>query len=198
MIRFYSSIILYLMFTQSLVQAHDHANQGHENQGHANQGHALNHVDTINKVVSLKSLQVTETLPALKSDTTDLKFNEVFKMPVGPRGLEPSQKLVTLNYKQVRMVGYVAKQATPTPGLFILTPLPVIMSDEDDQFADDMPANSIFVHLDNADLLAQHANGLIEVTGMLSVGNVNEVDGRISYVRIKLDKKLNAGVANNQ
>ena len=138
------------------------------------------------KLLHLQELQVNGTLPALVNGATDLKFSEIFKMPVGPRGMESSAKLLSLNNKPVRIVGYMAKQETPTPGLFIMTPLPVNMGDEDDKFADDMPANSIFVHLDNPDALVDYTPSLIHLTGQLSLGNVQEVDGRISYVHVHL------------
>lgn len=142
------------------------------------------------ELLHLQGLQVNGTLPALTNGATDLKFSELFKMPVGPRGMESSAKLLSLDNKPVRIVGYMAKQETPTPGLFIMTPLPVNMGDEDDKFADDMPANSIFVHLDNPDTLVMYTPGLISLTGILSLGNVQEVDGRISYVRVHLDPIL--------
>ena len=147
------------------------------------------------ETLQIQSLQVTGKLSALASDITDLKFSEIFNMPVGPRGMEPSAKLLALNNKQVRVVGYMAKQETPTPGLFIMTPLAVSMGDEDDKFSDDMPANSIFVHVDNSEALVHYVPGLISVIGVLSVGNVNEPDGRISYVQIKLDPTLSGLVA---
>ena len=142
------------------------------------------------ETLQIQSLQVTGKLPVLANDITDLKFNEIFNMPVGPRGMEPSAKLLALNNKQVRIVGYMAKQETPTPGLFIMTPLAVNMGDEDDKFSDDMPANSVFVHVDNSEALVHYVPGLISVIGVLSVGNVNEPDGRISYVQIKLNPTL--------
>ena len=145
---------------------------------------------TSTDIISLKSLQVATALSAAASGLTDLKFSELYKMPVGPRGMEPSAKLLSLDKKLVRIVGYMAKQETPTLGLFIVTPLPVNMGDEDDKFADDMPANSIFVHLDNPDALVIYTPGLINLTGLLSLGNVQEVDGRISYVRVHLDPIL--------
>ena len=168
--------------------------KAHEKAAHE---HALNeqHSNLPVETVQIQSLQVTGKLPVLASGITDLKFNEIFNMPVGPRGMEPSNKLLALNNKLVRIVGYMAKQETPTPGLFIMTPLAVNMGDEDDKFADDMPANSIFVHVDNNEALVHYVPGLISLIGVLSVGNVNEVDGRISYVQIKLDPTLSGLVA---
>lgn len=142
------------------------------------------------ETLQIQFLQVTGKLPVLAIGVTDLKFNELYKMPVGPRGIEPSAKLQSLNNKLVRIVGYMAKQETLTPGLFIMTPLAVNIGDEDDKFADDMPANSIFVHLEGANQVVNYVPGLINVVGVLNVGSKHEIDGRISYVQLKLDSKL--------
>ena len=141
------------------------------------------------KSLPIQSLQLEGQLPVLTNGATDLKFNEIFKLPVGPRGMEPSEKLLSLDNKRVRIIGYMAKQESPIPGLFILSPLPVNMGDEDDKFADDMPANSVFIHLNDSNVVAKYVPGLINLSGVLSVGNTNEADGRISYVRIQLDPK---------
>ncbi len=157
---------------------------------HAHESVQASNEPLLNSSLQIQSLQVKGQLPVLDKGIADLKFNEVFKTPVGPRGMEPSEKLISLNNKRVRIVGYMAKQETPTPGLFIVSPLPVNMGDEDDKFADDMPANSIFVHLDNPNVLVDYVPGLINLIGVLSVGNAHEVDDRISYVRVKLDPEL--------
>lgn len=133
------------------------------------------------------ALQVNGPLPALPAGVTELKFSEIYKLPVGPRGLEPSAKLLSLNGKQVRLLGYMAKQDESTPGVFILSPLPVLMGHEDESFADDMPATSVFVHMHDAKQINGYVPGLINLTGVLSVGEWHEADGRISYVRLQLD-----------
>jgi hypothetical protein len=157
---------------------------------HAHESAQLSKESLSTPSLQIQSLQVKGQLPVLSNSITDLKFNEMFKTPVGPRGMEPSEKLLSLNNKHVRIVGYMAKQETPTPGLFIVSPLPINMGDEDDKFADDMPANSVFIHLDNPNVLVDYVPGLINLTGLLSVGNSLEVDDRISYVRVKLDPEL--------
>lgn len=144
---------------------------------------------TSHEHLSISKLQVKSHLVEPANGITDLKFNELYKMPVGPRGMEPSTKMMSLNKKQVRIVGYMAKEETPTSGLFIIAPLPVNMGDEDDKFADDMPANSIYVHLENPSLLVNYMPGLISLTGLLSVGNVTETDDRVSYIRLLLDSE---------
>ena len=86
----------------------------------------------------------TQSLPM--PPAIDLKFFEFFKMPIGPRGLQPTEKLVGLDGKRVRILGYMAKQEQSAAGMFLLTPLPVSMGDEDEGLADDLPPSTVFVH----------------------------------------------------
>ncbi len=143
------------------------------------------------KADATPSVIVAGELPKPPSDTTDLKFRELFKLPIGSRGLEPSEKLIGLKGKRVRMVGYMAKEENPTAGLFILSPLPVNLGDEDESFADDLPASAVYVHLDsNSNHFVPYLPGLIKLTGILQVGFAQEIDGRVSTVRLLLDAPL--------
>ena len=56
------------------------------------------------------ALVVDHKLEAAPAGVVDLKFQELFKLPVGERGLEPSEKLVALDGKRVRIVGYMVQQ----------------------------------------------------------------------------------------
>jgi hypothetical protein len=143
------------------------------------------------------SVIVTGELPQPPVGTTDLKFRELFKFPIGSRGLEPSEKLIGLNGKPVRMVGYMAKEENPTAGLFILSPLPVNLGDEDESFADDLPANAVYVRMDSAsNSIVPYLPGLIKLTGILQVGFEQEIDGRVSTVRLLLDAPLSKELQN--
>ena len=117
---------------------------------------------------------------------TDLKFREFFKMPIGARGLEASAKLVALAGQRVRILGYMARQALPGAGTFILAPLPVALGDEDESLSDDLPASSVFVHF-NPGVDVAHFSGLLRLTGTLSLGPFDEADGHVSTVRLELD-----------
>ncbi|MFT7325375.1 MAG: hypothetical protein ACI90C_000972 [Rhodoferax sp.] len=134
----------------------------------------------------------------LETSETTLRFADFFKLPIGPRGLEASSKLLQLDEHKVRMVGYMARQdgETAVPGLFILTPLPVTLGDEDESFSDDLPATMLYVHLTAAEQqgYVQHMPGLLTVRGTLELGPKPEVDGRISFVRLRLDGEP-AGIA---
>jgi hypothetical protein len=106
-------------------------------------------------------------------------------MPVGSRGLEPSSRLIDLDKKLVRIRGYMAHQELPTPGVFILAPLPVELGDADDSLSDDLPPAVVFVHFDGP--AQSKAAGLLQITGTLSVGPRDEADGHVSQVRAYLD-----------
>ena len=117
------------------------------------------------------------------SRPTDLKFHEMFKLPVGPRGLEPTDKLLNLSGKAVRVVGYMVEQETMRTA--ILAPLPLKLGDEDEGLADDVPPSVIFIHFPPSDVAGiRYHPGLLELTGILSVGGMAEPDGRISLVRL--------------
>ena len=110
----------------------------------------------------------------------------MFSLPVGPRGLEPSQKLLQLDGRRVRIVGYMVDQEEMRS--FILAPLPLKLGDEDESLADDLPPGVVFVHLAAEDDPAfHHIPGLLDLTGILSVGGFAEADGRVSTVRLTLD-----------
>ena len=88
-----------------------------------------------------------QALPPLPPDVIDLRFNEFFKMPVGSFGLEPTKKLISLQGKKVRLLGYMTREEQPAPGVFILASLPVQGAEVADGPADDLPPTATFVHV---------------------------------------------------
>jgi len=121
----------------------------------------------------------------------DLKFRDFYQLPVGPRGLVPSARLLSLDGQSVRITGYLAHQdgASAAPGIALLTPLPVSLGDEDESFADDLPPATLYLHLAGAQSAdtVPYRRGLVAVSGRLQVGAQPEADGRISFVRLLLD-----------
>ena len=141
------------------------------------------------------TLQVRAELPPL-TVTADLKFRDFFALPIGPRGLAPSARLLGLAGQRVRIVGYMARQEEPSPGILLLAPLPVALGDEDESFADDLPAATVYVHLADADRdhRTPRMPGLLAVTGVLRLGATAEADGRQSFVRLDLDPALSQSI----
>ena len=134
------------------------------------------------------------TTPQFASAITDLKFREMFKLPVGPKGLEPSPKLLRLDGRPVRIVGYMVDQEQMRS--FILAPLPLRLGDEDESLADDLPPGVVFVHPATGDNRGyKHIPGLLELTGILSVGSFAEADDRVSTVRLMLDPVMSQEVS---
>jgi len=127
----------------------------------------------------------------------DLKFRDFFTMPIGPAGLAPSARLLSLAGQRVRVVGYMARQEQPAAGIVILAPLPVVLGDEDESYADDLPAATLYVHLADTERTraVAYVPGLVSFTGVLQLGATNEADGRVSFVRLQLDPESSRALA---
>ncbi len=132
--------------------------------------------------------QVKTVLPA----ATELSFRDFYKSPVGPMGLEPTQKLLSLKGKRVRLKGYMVVEEEPTPGLFMLSSVPVNIPEKEDGPSDDLPGATAFVHMpkEDANKVLAHRTGLWDLEGTLELGGKEEANGRISYVRLLIDDDL--------
>ena len=133
--------------------------------------------------------QPQEVSTRVARQVTELRFRDFFRLPVGPTGLDISDTLRQAEGQTVRLVGYMVQQENPVPGRFMLTPRPVQMSEHADGEADDLPPAMVMVYLDQAqrDWAVPHVRGLVSVSGRLSVSRVEELDGRVSWVRLQLD-----------
>ena len=133
--------------------------------------------------------QPQEVSTRVARPVTELRFREFFRLPVGPTGLDFSDTLCQADGQTVRLVGYMVQQENPVPGRFMLAPRPVQMSEHADGEADDLPPATVMVYLDPAqrDWAVPHVRGLVSVSGRLSVSRVEELDGRVSWVRLQLD-----------
>lgn len=151
---------------------------------------AANHPVAVDPIAASKEAAKQVSLPPPPEGVTDLSFNEFFKMPIGPRGLEPTEKLLSLNNKRVRIVGHMAKEDAPHPGLFMLAALPVNVGEKADGMADDLPAATLFVHMppQDADKILTYRPEAWVLTGTLQVGNQEEISERVSVVRLIMDQ----------
>jgi hypothetical protein len=109
------------------------------------------------------------SLPVLPADIAELKFRDFFTMPVDPREPELTPKLLALDGRRVRILGYMAQQEESHPDYFILTPVPVSFAEGSDGMADDLPA-TLFVQLPGSGPgnVPPHQPGLLVLTGTLS------------------------------
>jgi hypothetical protein len=138
---------------------------------------------------NITKTSTTEAQQTLPPGVTELNLKEFYKFPAGPRGLEPTQKLLRLKDKRVQVTGYMVKEEEPTAGLFMLAPLPVSMAEKEDGPADDLPPATLFVHVPPADKnkIIAYRQGLWQLIGILELGNQEEPNGRMSYTRLILD-----------
>jgi hypothetical protein len=118
---------------------------------------------------------------------TDLKFSEFYET-IGDRGLRFTRRILGLDGRKVRILGYIVERQAPVPGTVLLTPIPVRLHEHEAGHADDLPAASVFVTVpDRPGEVVPYTPGLFLLTGTLQLGNHEEVDGRVSSVRLILD-----------
>lgn len=136
----------------------------------------------------MSSTLATNALPPLPSGVSELKFNEFFRQPIGPRGLEYTDQLRSLEGRRIRILGYMVQQTKPVDRCFLFAPVPMSLNEHENGHADDLPVTALHVFT-SKDLPARipHTPGPMLLTGKLSLGNRNEADGRTSVVRLHLD-----------
>ena len=126
---------------------------------------------------------------ALTEGITELTLRELYQMPIGPRGLVPSAKLLALDGKQVRVTGYMVAEDEPVAGRLILAPMPTQLVDEDEPESDDLPPNVIYVNFPSS-IQTYSMRGQIRLTGTLLLGAVAQSDGRLAAIRLELSPQL--------
>jgi hypothetical protein len=115
---------------------------------------------------------------------TPLAFHEL--LAAGPE-LAPSAKARALDGKRVRVVGFMAEMEEPILGAFYLVARPLRL-DESGGGTGDLPLSSILVAVPGAEgTIIPHAEGALEGTGVLEVGNRADDQGRVSNFRLRLD-----------
>ena len=139
------------------------------------------------KAAAGKTVQEAVKLPPLPEGVTELRFDEFYKMPVGPRGLEPTEKLRSLHGKRVRILGYMANMQLRGNRQMLLAPVPLKAQPLEYGQADDIPATHVLVRVPgNAAVPVPYTPGLLLFTGRLTVGG-RSLDGENAFVRLLLD-----------
>jgi hypothetical protein len=140
--------------------------------------------------------QAQQLPPGAEAEAPLLRFADFFQQPLGSKGLAISQVLQHADGHSVRLTGYMVQQETPATGHFMLTPRPVRMSEHADGDADDLPAAWAMVYLDASqqDFAVPYQRGLLELSGVLHVGRLEEQDGRVSWVRLQLGSAATRGM----
>ncbi len=131
---------------------------------------------------SMQRQEISKTYESV----TEISFKDFFATLNGE--LKPSEKLLGMNGKRVRLVGFMAQLESPPRGAFFLCPRP-ITCDEEGAGTADLPPESVLV-------IARSWKGkaipfsprTLEVTGILAVGNLQDEEGRVSFIRLILDR----------
>jgi len=120
----------------------------------------------------------------------EIKFAEFFDPAPASRGLKPSARLLELEGKRIKMVGFMAQMEVPPKGGFYLCAHPVFSGESGGGTAD-LPPDAVFVVVPSAAGKAlELVRGPLEVTGVLEIGSRVDADGFVSRIRIVLDKSL--------
>lgn len=136
----------------------------------------------------MSSTLASNALPPLPPGVSELKFSDFFRQPIGPRGLEYTDQLRSLEGRRIRILGYMVQQTKPVDRCFLFAPMPVSLNEHEYGHADDLPATALHVLTDEAaPAQTPFTPGPLLLTGKLSLGNRTEADGRISTVRLLLD-----------
>ncbi len=144
------------------------------------------------------------TLPPLPEGVAELRFEDFFKTPVGPRGLELTDRLKALEGKRVRILGHMVREESEThapvasasgpaesgvvPDRLLLAPSPQSVNFEHYGLGDELPPQVVFVTTAaKTGRAVPFQPGPLLLTGVLSVGPKPEPEGRVSVVRLALD-----------
>ncbi|MEI8088695.1 MAG: hypothetical protein WCG63_03785 [Opitutaceae bacterium] len=124
--------------------------------------------------------------PPAPAGVTDLEFTDFYGAVIGDRGLELTAKVRALAGQQVRLVGFMVRQALPTPGVLLLAPQPAQVDEVEYGACDDLPPQIVRVFLPlPAGTQVPLTPGPLLLTGTLEVGQQSEPDGRNSFLRLR-------------
>lgn len=123
--------------------------------------------------------------PAQAGTYETLEFQEIFVSPVGPRGLEYTAKSQRLAGQKVKMTGHMVRHYHDDPRVFLFTATPNTHDQREYMLADSLPVSLVHVFLEARPGQAPDWRPRsITVYGTLETGPQQEVDGRVSHVRL--------------
>jgi hypothetical protein len=115
-----------------------------------------------------------------------LSFREFFDPKA--RTLAPSARLLGLAGKRVRIAGFMAEMEEPPKGGFYLCPSPAFAAEGGGGTAD-LPPGAVFVVVSSAaGKQLETIRRPLEVTGLLEIGPQSDAEGRVTRLRILLDR----------
>ena len=115
-------------------------------------------------------------------------FGDLLQHPIGPQGLESTQKAKSIHGQNVRLRGYMVKSEEDSIGQFYFAPLPIQLSEHADGPANDLPASAVLVKLDpsQANWAISHKAGALVLEGTLRIGRHEDAQGTVSWFQLQL------------
>lgn len=117
-----------------------------------------------------------------------LDFKDVFVTPAGPKGLEYTGKIKALAGHKVAMTGHMVKSYGPDPSIFVFSDVPRVHNEREEGLADSLPPSLLHVVMEvrPGDAPAWRREKMT-IYGVLDIGPRQEMNGRISYLRMRCD-----------
>lgn len=136
--------------------------------------------------------QPSKKLPPCPPGVNEVAWSEFFKTPVGPLGLELTDKIKSLDGKKVRLFGYMVRREEMRPGSLLLAPVPLGIEDHEGGFSD-LPPQTVRVSIPYAPKeIVAYTNRPLLLTGTLTVGRREDagevVGGEVSWFNLSLDE----------
>lgn len=131
--------------------------------------------------------------PAEILSLPELDFGDFFG-PIGPGGMEYSEKIRALAGRRIRVRGYMVQQSERVPALFLLAARPVKVDTRADCNETDTPPALIHVLVPGAAKALPFVPGAHVLSGRLEIGARTENDDRISVARLVLDEPSRAAL----
>lgn len=125
-------------------------------------------------------------LPIQTETSKVVTFQEFFKSPIGPKGMEFTPKALALQGQLVSLSGFMVKTDLLRQGRFFLAPKALEVNEADDGPANDLPVHTVLVKLDpsQASLVLAHQEGVMRIEGKLDIGREENNLGEVSWIRL--------------
>jgi hypothetical protein len=122
-----------------------------------------------------------------------LELGEILVKPAGPKGLEFTEKAKSMSGKKIQVNGFMVRYPHPDPKLFVFSSTPMVLNFQEYRLADSLPPEAIHVITDvpEGKAFSFYRDEMI-LLGIIEYGPRTELDGRVSHLRLRLDRALDA------
>ena len=122
-----------------------------------------------------------------------LGLDEIFVKPAGPKGLEFTEKAKSLSGKKIQVNGFMVRYPHPDPKLFVFNSTPMVLNFQEYRLADSLPPEAVHVITEVPEGKAfSYYRDEMTLLGVIEYGPRTEMDGRVSHLRLRLERALDA------